>query len=350
MSTWWRSLRVQVAVLGFLAIYVPVLLLFGVTSATENETVRNHDGAETTTTSGTDHEAWRLWTVLALAPTAAVLAWWLAGRAVRPIERVRAVAEDIEATDLSRRIGLDHGPNEVRSLAGSFDAMLDRLQHAADVQRALIEETSHELRTPLSVLTTNADVLLAHPDPSIDDYREGLVRSKAAAARLRTIVDELLVDARGRARTIDRRPHDLTALVRRVVDDLGVLADSERVELDVTGPPDANCSIDAPTVDRAVANLVRNAIRHAPAGTGVQIEVEVTETYAAVVVVDHGPGVPADERERIFERYWRNGSKPGTGLGLPIARQVAQAHGGDVTVASPGPAGDGCAFRLTLRR
>ena len=100
---------------------------------------------------------------------------------MRPIDRVRRVAEDIEGSDLSRRIGLDHGPTEVVALAASFDAMLDRLEHAAETQRQLIEEASHELRTPLSVLMTNADVTLAHPDPTIEIYRQGLERSRSAA-------------------------------------------------------------------------------------------------------------------------------------------------------------------------
>lgn len=350
MTAAWRSLRVQLAVLGFLAIYVPVLLLFGVTSATEDEQVVDRNGEQTSSTSSSDRDPWSLWTVVVLGPTAAALAWWLAGRAVRPIERVRAVAEDIEATDLGRRIGLEGGPSEVRSLAASFDGMLDRLQQAAELQRALIEETSHELRTPLSVLTTNADVLLAHPDPTEEDYREGLARSKAAASRLGAAIDDLLVDARGRARAIDRRPHDLMALVRQAVDDVRVLAESERIELRVAGAVEAPCAVDAATVGRAVSNLLRNAIRHAPGGSAVDIRVEPAEAVAAVVVVDHGPGIPADELGQVFERYWRSGSGPGTGLGLPIARQVAQAHGGDLTVASPGPDGDGCAFRLSLRR
>src|SRR5919108_176385 len=177
----WRSLRVRLAVLGFLAIYMPVLLLFGVTLATdEHETVETRDGVVTTDTA-TDRSAWPGWTVVALAPAAGALAWWWGGRAVRPIERVRAVAEDIEASDLGRRIGLDRGPTELVSLAASFDAMLDRLERSAHTQRQLIEETSHELRTPLSVLTTNADVLLADPNPTIDGYRRGLERAKAAA-------------------------------------------------------------------------------------------------------------------------------------------------------------------------
>lgn len=162
MSRAWRSLRAQLAIVGFLAIYVPVLLVFGVTSLTEDRVVQTRNGVEVASDTSTRRSPWVTWTVVALAPAAAGLAWWWAGRAVRPIDRVRKGAEDIEASDLSRRIGLDHGPAEVVALAASFDAMLARLERAGEVQRRLIEETSHELRTPLSVLATNADVLLAH--------------------------------------------------------------------------------------------------------------------------------------------------------------------------------------------
>lgn len=350
MTHAWRSLRRQLAVLGFLAIYLPVLLLFGVTRVTEDEIVETRDGVEVTTDTSTRRSPWATWTVVALGPAAGALAWWWAGRAVRPIDRVRGVAEDIEATDLSRRIGLDHGPAEVLSLAASFDAMLDRLQHAADTQRHLIEETSHELRTPLSVLATNADVLLADPNATLETYRQGLERSKAAAGRLQATIDDLLVDARGRARTLDRQTADLVAIARGVVDDTQLLAAAKQITLAVTGPPSAACSVDEPTVRRAVANLVDNAIRYAPHGSAVEVDIDVAGTEATVMVTDHGTGIPHHDQGHVFERSWRGRPDTyGTGLGLPIAKQIALAHGGDLTLRSPGPTGDGSAFTFTVR-
>ncbi len=305
MTRAWRSLRVQLAVLGFLAIYLPVLLLFGVTRVTEHETIETPDGVEVTTDTSTRRSPWATWTAVALGPAAAGLAWWWAGRAVRPIDRVRAVAEDIEASDLSRRIGLDQGPAEMMSLAASFDTMLDRLEAAADTQRRLIEETSHELRTPLSVLAANADVLLADPHPTIETYRRGLERSRAAAARLQATIEDLLVDARGRARTLDRQPADLVEIVRGVVDDAGVPAAAKHITVSVTGLPSAVCAIDEPTVRRAVSNLVDNAIRYAPDGSGVDVDIRLTDSEATVVVTDHGPGIPHHEQDHIFQRFWR---------------------------------------------
>lgn len=345
MNNPWRSLRARLATLGFLAIYLPVLLLFGVILATDTEvTVEAGSPVESTR----DLSGWPSATLLALGPAAALLAWWWAGRAVRPLHQVRAVAEDITATDLSRRIGLDHGAVEVTALADSFDAMLDRLDTAAELQRRLIEETSHELRVPLAVLMTNAEVLLAHPEPTLEVYRDGLERDRATAERLRRTIDDLLVDARGRARTVDRRPVDLMPLIRGLVDDSGLLATGRDVTVALGGPPTVMCRVDQPTVRRAVSNLLDNAIRHAPDGSTVDVLVEHSGGSVAVTVTDHGPGIPLPEQEQIFERFWHRG-EANTGLGLPIVSQIAQAHGGAVTVVSPGPDGDGAVFRLTLR-
>jgi signal transduction histidine kinase len=184
--------------------------------------------------------------------------------------------------------------------------------------------------------------------------RQGLERSQGAVARLQATIDQLLAEARGRARTLTRGPADLVAVVRDAVEEAGPLAAAAGVELAVTGPDEAVCALDEPTVRRAVLNLLDNAVRHAPAGSTVEVAVEVaagaSSAEARVVVADHGPGVPPDQQERIFERFWRGGTgAPGTGLGLPIASQVARAHGGALTVRSPGPAGDGAVFTLTLR-
>ncbi|WP_327003544.1 HAMP domain-containing histidine kinase [Dactylosporangium sp. NBC_01737] len=351
MRTALASLRVRLALLGFVAIYAPVLLVFGVGVATEVETRMGADAAPTV--DRTSRQSPFMWTVLALGPVTAGLAWWWAGRAVRPIDRVRTAAEDIEATDLSRRIGLRRGPTELVALAASFDAMLARLDAAAETQRRLIEEASHELRIPLAVLMSNAEVLLAHPRPTLEVYRTGLERTRTAAVRLQTTIDELLVDARGRARRMTRAPADVAALVRDVVADAAVLAETKGIRLTApAGPsPAARCPVDEPTVRRAIANLVDNAIRYAPAGSAVDAAVETADDMVAVVVTDHGSGIPPEQQDRVFQRFWRGrGDTRGTGLGLPIANQVALAHGGELTLRSPGPAGDGCVFRLTLRR
>lgn len=342
-----RSLRARLALTGTLAIYLPVVLVFAVTSIDRHEVTETTPGGATrlVSQSSVDPTGWAWFTVLALLPVTLGLAWWWSGRAVRPFERIREAAERIEAADLSLRVGTAQGTTEASGLAAAFDAMLDRLERSAQVQRRLIEETSHELRTPLAVLITGADVLLRHPEPDLDLYREGLERSRNAAERLRDAVGELLVDARGRARTIDRRPTDLTALVREVFAEVAAFAASRAVRLDLHGEAAAEAPVDGPSVHRAVANLVHNAVKHAPEGTAVAVSVERSATGIEVTVADEGPGIPAAERDHVFERFWRGDRAPGTGLGLPIARQIAQAHGGEITLLETA---QGCRFRLTL--
>ncbi len=353
MTPWWRSLRVQLAGLGFLAIALPVVVLLGVSVATETTVVI--DGQEITEGTSTQRSPWVVATAVVLAPVAAGLSWWLAGRAVRPINTIRDVAEEIEATDSARRIGLDRGPTEVVGLAASFDAMLDRLADATQEQQRLIEAASHDLRTPLAAVTTNLEVLERLPAPTVEDYRSGLARTRAAADRLRVTLESLLVDARRRVRTIERRPVDVVALARSVIDEAGLLAAARGVGVQLTvelaGFPSATASVDEITVRRALANIVDNAVRHAPTGSAVEVTVAATKSAVTLTVVDSGPGIPVEEQARVFDRHWSGRTDGGGhGLGLAIAAQVAEAHGGTLTLRSPGPTGDGCAFELRLPR
>ncbi|WP_081913863.1 sensor histidine kinase KdpD [Glycomyces sp. NRRL B-16210] len=342
-----RSLRVRLALTGSLAIYLPVVLVFAVTAINEREVVEvDPSGVERRVAqTGVDPTGWAVLTVIALLPVTVALAWWWAGRAVRPFERIRAAAERIEAADLSLRVGPAQGTTEAIGLAAAFDAMLDRLEASAQVQRRLVEETSHELRTPLAVLITGAEVLLAQPDPDLALYREGLERSRNAAMRLRDTVGELLVDARGRARTIASRPTDVAALVREVFEDLGPLAASRAVALRLSGRERIEAAVDGPSVRRAIANLVDNAVKHAPEGTAVEVEVAREADTVTIAVADEGPGVPEARREEVFERFWSGDQAAGTGLGLPIARQIAEAHGGRLTLQDKET---GCRFVLSL--
>lgn len=347
MKRVWGSLRVQLAVFGFLAIYLPLLLVVAVSVAVEAEVVV---GSAVADEAVGQRSPWLTITVIALGPVAAGSAWWLAGRAVRPIDRIRRVAEDIEGSDLARRIGHQHGPTEVAALAAAFDAMLDRLQQSADTQRRLVEEASHELRTPLAVVITTADVVLAHPEPTVDVYRENTERMKVAAERMHATIDALLADARSRARTLDRRPADLAAIARDVADQAQALAQVRPVDVSVIGPAALTCSVDEVTMRRALANLVDNAVRFAPDDSTVTVSVAATETHAAVTITDHGPGIPAADQPHILERFWTSSDGTGTGLGLPIADHVARAHGGHLTVVSPGSSGDGCEVTLAVPR
>ncbi|MBI5088017.1 MAG: HAMP domain-containing protein [Actinobacteria bacterium] len=289
--------------------------------------------------------------MIALAPDAAGLAWWLAGRTVRPIERIRSVAEHIEAHDLGERIGLSSGPTEIVALAASFDAMLERLHRAAGSQLEVIDDISHELRTPIAVLIANADVALARPSPTTTSYRADLERSRRAAERLQSTVERLLRDARDHARTLDRHPADLMETVRTVTGDMRAVAEPAAVTIDLSGPDQLLGTWDTSTLARAITNVLDNAIRHSPAGTTVLVRVADSGGRIDIAVSDHGPGIEPRQLDQVFERSWRaDSSGGGAGLGLHIARQIARAHGGDVTVRSPDSAGYSTTFVFSIAR
>lgn len=331
------SLRARLALAGFTMMYLAVLLVFGVALLSEEEsTTTTVDGVEVTVDSSGGSSGWSRATVVLLLPVTGVLAWWWAGRAVRPIDRIRAVAERIEATDLHRRIGLERGPEEVVALASSFDAMIDRLHRSATEQREMLDELSHDLRTPIAVLATNAEVRLARSDAPIEWYRDGFEQTRRSAQRITDVLERYLFDARAAARTIDRRPIDLVSLVRDAVDDLRPFADAEEVRIEVDAPATLAGTWDATAVSRAVTNLVHNAVRHSGAQTSVDVGVYVVDDHVDITVGDQGPGIPADRQAAIFERATRPREGGGTsGLGLSIVRQVAEGHGGSISVESP---------------
>lgn len=304
-----RPLRIRLAIAGFAAIYTPVVLLVSVifVSGRIEESVDDRGQIEVVESSANTEWPAILITSAVLAVLAVALAWWWAGRAVRPVQR------------------------------------------AIEIQEQLIEETSHELRTPLSVLSTNAEVLLSHPQPTVEVYRRGLERSRSAASRMTETIDSLLVDARGRARTIDQQPTDVARLAKSAVEGLRPLAAAEAVTL--TGPSGGatRARINGPSVERAISNLITNAIEHAPEGSVVSVDAVLDGAMAVVSVTDQGPGISAEDQARIFERYWSGETGEGTGIGLAIVKQVAIAHGGDVRVVSPANGDGGTEFRLSLR-
>lgn len=347
-----RSLRIRLALLGFVAIYGPVLFLWSVVAVVEEVSVSDlGDGAgtEIQTSRSPSSSPFVLGTVVILAPCAGALAWWWSGRAIRPIGAIQATIDDIDSGGLDRRIGLEKGSTEVVALAGSFDGMLDRLERAAQLQNQLIEETSHELRTPLAILRTNADVLLGQPDPSEHDYRTALERSRTTAVRLTAIIEELLVDARGRARTIVREPSDLASLAQTAADSTEPLARSRNVSIEVIAPVELPCAVDRSSLERAIANLIDNAVRHSPSGRGVTVEVVDDGLSALVAVSDLGPGIAPEDQPHVFDRYWQDSvDTESPGLGLTIVKHVAEAHGGSVRVASSGLSGSGARFELRV--
>ena len=282
-----------------------------------------------------------------------LIGWWLSGRALRPVRRVTATANEIGATDLSRRIALDGPHDEVHALADTIDAMLARLDDAFTAQRRLIDDASHELRHPLAVIRTTTDAVLSRDDVTAEERRHATGVVTRATTRMSGLVEDVLASARRAAPAFVETDVDLSEVVADVARDRSLLADEAAVGLVATVTPATMVIGDADALRRAVDNLVANAVRVAPAGSTVTVASGGERGWAWAAVRDEGPGIPDDDQERVFDRFWRGpeqtagrGDDQQTGLGLAIVRQIVESHGGAVALHSR--VGEGSTFVLWL--
>ena len=287
----------------------------------------------------------------ALFVASLAVGWVISGRVLAPIERIGAVAREIQATNLSRRIELDGPDDELKRLADTFDAMLARLDAAFEAQRQFVADASHELRNPLAVIQTNLDVALADPGATRDSLRRAAMVARRASERMARLVDDLLALARLEAPGARREPVDLGALVADAGDEFAAPAELRGVALERAAPPGLTLAGDRDGLKRAVANLLDNAVRFAPAGSRVRLAAGREDGWAWIAVADEGPGIPAEHQRRVFDRFYRvdkarSRAAGGTGLGLAIVREIAQRHGGDVRLFSQ--PGRGSAFVVWL--
>ena len=231
--------------------------------------------------------------------------WYVAGLVLRPISRISAVAREITATDLSRRIDLGGPSDELRDLADTFDEMLGRLDESFEGQRRFVQEASHELRNPLAVLRTNLDVVMADPDAGPEDFRAAGVVAVRAAERMSVLVDDLLLYAHHERRDSSREPIDLGTVVAETDEDFAAAASREGVGLDHDRCSGLDVLGDAAALRRALANLLSNAIRVSDAGGRVRVMTGRDDEMVWASVVDDGPGLPAEHLDRVFQRFWR---------------------------------------------
>ncbi len=275
--------------------------------------------------------------LLGLVPVGLAIGWAVAGRVVRPVGTIASVAREIEATDLSRRIHLGGPHDEIRDLADTFDAMLDRLDRGVQTQRRFVEDASHELRNPLAVIRTTLDVALADPEDA-EGLRRAAEVARRTADRMSTTVDELLAFGRTSVQPERRVPVDLAEVVAEVAQEYDAVASTRGVRLSRLAPSGLVVDGDRSALKRAQANLVSNALRVAPPGSVVHSRAGRTGGWLWFGVRDVGPGIAPDDQALVFRRAWRDGAPTaegdGQGLGLALVRQIAEAHGGAVSVAS----------------
>ena len=271
---------------------------------------------------------------------AAALAALVATAALRPVKRLTAAAENVAATgDLSERVE-SSGNDELGRLATRFNGMLAALEESVGRQRRLVADASHELRTPLTSTRTNIDLLREGRLPE-DEAKRALDDAAAELAALTTLVSDLVELARGEERKLRVEDVQLDDLVGSAVERAKSRAPDATF---VTSLSPTMVRADPVLLERAVLNLLDNAVKYSPPGAPIEVSVREGE----VVVADHGPGVAEEDVARIFDRFYRSAaarSKPGAGLGLAIVREAARAHGGDATVES---SPRGASFRLTL--
>lgn len=277
--------------------------------------------------------------------------WVVAGRVLRPIGRITAVARDIQATDLSRRIELPGPEDELKQLADTFDAMLARLDAAFAAQRQFTADASHELRNPLAIIRTNVDVALADPHADPEDLRYTIVVVKRASDRMARLVDDLLALARRQEPTLEHEPVDLGVAVTEASDDFVVPAAARNIVLDRAIAPGVVVTGDRDALKRVVANLLENAVRLAPAGSRIHLATGSEGDRAWIAVADEGPGIAPEDQAHVFDRFWRadkarSRADGGTGLGLAIVRQIVQSHGGEIRLQSK--VGVGSSFVIWL--
>jgi signal transduction histidine kinase len=304
---------------------------------------------------------------------AALGGYWLATRALRPVRLITRAAEEIEETDLSRRLKIK-SRDELGALAATFDRMLARLEAAFARQRQFTSNASHELRTPLSIVAAEAESALTTPR-SPDEYRRALEVIQSETAYMGQLVGRLLTLARADAGQLGLRddPLDLSDVALEVVERLAPFAHARGVVLSTGTLPELRVVGDRTALSMALGNLVENAIKYAghgeqPRGGRVRVETgaaerDVERHVAWVRVADDGPGIAAEDVPHVFERFYRANSArnrehapsaacdsppDGSGLGLAIAHEIAVVHGGAIGVRTVVGSGAEFTFELPL--
>ena len=285
--------------------------------------------------------------LMILVVIAFLIGWALATVTLRPISQMVAVARDITGSDLSRRISLDGPDDELRGLADTFDAMLDRLQTTFEDQRRFVQDASHELRNPLAVARTNLELALSNPDASAEDLRRSVEVAHRSTGRMTHIVEDLLIQARAGVPQIDKVVFDLVGVADEVRQQFLGPASERSIVISVESTEPVMVKGDEQALTRVVLNLLSNALRFAPEHSAVEMSVYAEDCQAKLTVADRGPGLSAEDQQQVFTRFWRGkNAGPGSGLGLSIVKRVVERHGGTVSVVSE--LGRGSSFSVTL--
>ena len=277
---------------------------------------------------------------------AAAGGYLLARKSLGPVTVMSLKARQIGAETLDERIEIGNERDELGFLAVTLNGLLERLQGSFESQRRFMADASHELRTPIAIIQGEADVALGRRDRSAEDYRESIEVMQRAARKLTRIVQNLFLLARGDA---GRYPMSMSRfylgeIVADCVRGMRSVAQSRGVTITCSTAEDMVIVADEELIHRLVLNLVENAVKFTPEGGKVHVSLASQGGSYAIRVADTGHGIPASEQERIFERFYRGDrilptNAGGAGLGLPIARWIAEVHGGELRLDHSGAEG-----------
>ncbi len=268
---------------------------------------------------------------------AAAGGYLLARKSLAPVTMMSLKARQIGAETLDERIEIGNERDELGFLAATLNGLLERLQLAFESQRRFMADASHELRTPIAIIQGEADVALARRDRTAEDYRESIEVMQRAARKLTRLVQNLFLLARSDA---GRYPMSMSRfylgeVVADCIRGMRSVSQARGVELSCSPSEDIVIVADEELIHRLVLNLVENALKFTPGGGRVHVGVMAEDGHCQIRVTDTGSGIAPADQERIFERLFRGDrtapqNAGGAGLGLPIARWIAEAHGGEL--------------------
>ena len=297
------------------------------------------------TSADNDFSAARIITILAIVilpaivVVAAVVGWFIARHAFKPVRQITDTVDAInDGTDLTARIGLHRGRDEIHRLAATFDRMFDRLERSFDSEKRFASDASHELRTPVAIIIAECEYARENAE-TVEDYRESLDVVERQGRRMSTIINQLLNITRLDQGTqpINRERADLSELADVVTDET---ARASGKALNVIKDIDVGveAEIDVGLMSRLAQNLVENACKYTPEGGTVRVSLKRDGTRLVFTVSDTGVGISKRDLPHIWERFWQadssRGVDRGSGLGLAMVKQIADAHGGTLSVKS----------------
>jgi len=283
----------------------------------------------------------------------AVAGYYMAKRALEPIQEITSTARGVAAGDLSRRLKSKSQDKEIQILVRVLNKMFTDLETSFKAQKRFTADASHELRLPLTILKGEIEVALRHPR-SEEEYQQILQQQLGTIDRIQRIVNDLLTLARAEAGQFEvvQTSVDLSLLLQEVGQQHLILFDSQQINLDMQIEDDLIITGEANQIERTVMNLLSNAFKHAPEKSSILLSARSEGNSVIICIRDEGPGIAEKQQKRLFDRFYRADDArcrkdgDGAGLGLAICKRIIDAHDGDIWVDSR--LGEGAAFFIRL--